>query len=115
MEDYLARKHFQIGVSPGVFALVDQHLKSKRKRRDIALRSGNFLTPAAILAKSDCLLTCPLSLAENYCEMYPLTISELPFWLPNIDTKMAWHDKYPQDSFHTWRRDRIGKLTIQSP
>jgi len=107
-DDYLECKHLQIEVPPGVFAPVDQHLKSKRKRRDIALRIGNFLTPPAILAKSDYLLTCPLSLAENYREMYPLTVTELPFWLPNIDTKMVWHDKCQQDAFHVWLRHCIG-------
>jgi DNA-binding transcriptional LysR family regulator len=106
-EDYLGRKHLQIEVPPGVFAPVDQHLKSKRKRRDISLRIGNFLTPPVILSKSDYLLTCPLSLAENYREMYPLAITELPFWIPGIDTKMAWHGKDDGDTFHVWLRDRV--------
>jgi DNA-binding transcriptional LysR family regulator len=108
--DYLGCKHLQIEVPPGVFAPVDQHLKSKRKRRAIALRIGNFLTPPAILAESDYLLTCPLSLAENFCEMYDLAIGELPFWLPNIDTKMAWHDKHQEDAFHVWLRDCLAEV-----
>jgi DNA-binding transcriptional LysR family regulator len=108
-DDYLSRKHLQIEVPPGVFAPVDQHLKSKRKSRDISLRIGNFLTPPAILAKSDFLLTCPLSLAENYEEMYPLTITELPFWLPAIDTKMVWHGKDDGDPFHIWLRDSVAQ------
>jgi DNA-binding transcriptional LysR family regulator len=112
-DDYLNRKHLQIEVPPGVFAPVDQHLKSKRKRRDIALRIGNFLTPPVILAKSDFLLTCPLSLAENYREMYPLTITELPFWIPGIDTKMVWHEKNQQDSFHVWLRDCIAGVKVE--
>jgi DNA-binding transcriptional LysR family regulator len=106
-DDYLGRKHLQIEVPPSVFAPVDQHLKSKRKRRDISLRIGNFLTPPAILAGSDFLLTCPLGLAENYRETYPLAITELPFWLPGIDTKMAWHEKNDRDPFHIWLRDCI--------
>jgi DNA-binding transcriptional LysR family regulator len=107
LDDYLNRQHLQIEVPPGVFAPVDQHLKSKRKRRDISLRIGNFLTPPMILAKSDFLLTCPLNLAENFQEMYPLSITELPFWIPNIDTKMAWHGKDDGAPFHIWLRDRI--------
>jgi DNA-binding transcriptional LysR family regulator len=109
-DDYLSCKHVQIEVPPGVFAPVDQHLKSKRKRRDISLRVGNFLTPPAILAKSDFLLTCPLSLAENYRGMCPLTIIELPFWLPVINTKMAWHGKDDEDPFHIWLRDQVTQI-----
>ena len=109
-EDYLSRKHLQIEVPPGVFAPVDQHLQSKRRRRDVSLRIGNFLTPPAILANSDFLLTCPLSLGENYREMYPLTITELPFWLPSIDTKMAWHGKDDADLFHIWLRDCVAQI-----
>jgi DNA-binding transcriptional LysR family regulator len=111
-DDYLNRKHLQIEVPPGVFAPVDQHLKSKRKRRDISLRIGNFLTPPIILEKSDYLLTCPLSLAETFKEMYALTITELPFWIPGIDTKMVWHEKNQQDAFHVWLRDYIAQINL---
>ena len=108
--DYLHGKHLQIEVPPGVFAPVDQHLKSKRKRRDISLRIGNFLTPPLILANSDLLLTCPSSLlAETYRERHPLTITELPFWIPNIDTKMVWHGKNEKDPFHIWLRNSISE------
>jgi DNA-binding transcriptional LysR family regulator len=114
IDDYLNCKHLQIEVPPGVFAPVDQHLKSKRKRRDISLRIGNFLTPPVILAKSDYLLTCPLSLAENYREMYPLTITELSFWIPSIDTKMVWHEKNQLDPFHAWLRDCMASVESQT-
>jgi DNA-binding transcriptional LysR family regulator len=109
MADYLGCKHLQIEVPPGVFAPVDQFLKGKKKRREIALRIGNFLTPPAILAGSDYLLTCPQSLAENYTGMYSLTVTELPFWLPGIDTKMVWHEKNQNDPFHAWFRDCVSK------
>jgi DNA-binding transcriptional LysR family regulator len=112
-EDYLGRKHLQIEVPPGVFAPVDQYLKGKRKRRDISLRIGNFLTPPAILNQSDLLLTCPLALAENYREMYPLVITELPFWLPSIETKMVWHEKNQLDPFHVWLRNCLTDTNYQ--
>ena len=112
-EDFLSRKHLQIEVPPGVFAPVDQYLKGKRKRRDISLRIGNFLTPPAILSQSDLLLTCPLALAENYREMCPLVITELPFWLPAIDTKMVWHEKNQIDPFHMWLRDSLADTDYQ--
>jgi DNA-binding transcriptional LysR family regulator len=107
--DYLERRHVQIEVPPGVFAPVDRYLEGKNKRRNIALRIGNFLTPPAILAKSDLVLTCPLSLAESYQEMYPLTLCELPFRLPNIETKMTWHEKNQRDPFHAWLRERMAQ------
>ena len=101
---YLNCRHLQIEVPAGVFAPVDHYLQRKKQRRNIALRIGNFLTPPGILNKSDFVLTCPLSLAENYREMYPLVISELPFELPAIDTKMVWHQKNQNDPFHVWLR-----------
>jgi DNA-binding transcriptional LysR family regulator len=110
--DYLAHKHLQIEVPPGVLAPVDQYLAGKKKRREISLRIGNFLTPPAILGKSDFLLTCPLSLADCYQEMYPLSITELPFRLPGIDTKMVWHEKNHRDPFHLWLRNCISEVEI---
>ena len=52
---------------------------------------------AMAVPKSDFVLTCPLSLAESYKEMYPLMVAELPFWLPSIETKMIWHEKNQRD------------------
>jgi DNA-binding transcriptional LysR family regulator len=111
--DYLNARHLQIEVPPGVFAPVDQYLKAKKKRREILLRVGNFLTPPDILNQSDLLLTCPLSLAETYREMFPLIICELPFWLPPITTKMVWHEKNRYDSFHRWLRDSVAKISLE--
>jgi DNA-binding transcriptional LysR family regulator len=108
--DYLERRHLQIEVPPGVFAPVDQYLEGKNKRRNISLRIGNFLTPPAILAKSDFVLTCLLSLAESYKEMYPLAVVELPFWLPSIETKMIWHEKNQRDPFQGWLRERMAQV-----
>lgn len=102
--DYLAARHLQIDVPAGVISAVDQYFLGKKKRRDIALRLGNFLTPPAILATSDLLLTCPLSLALSYQRVSPLTIAELPFTLPKIETRMIWHEKNHRDPFHSWLR-----------
>jgi DNA-binding transcriptional LysR family regulator len=108
LADYLNARHLQIEVPAGVLAPADQYLASKRKHRTISLRIGNFLTPPMILHRSDFLLTCPASLAETYCEMYPLAISQLPFSLAEIETKMVWHEKDQQDPFHTWLRTSLG-------
>src|SRR5262249_16775823 len=59
------------------------------------------------LQRQSGLRACPLSLAESYKEMYPLTVAELPFWLPSIETKMTWHEKNQRDPFHAWLRDKL--------
>ena len=107
IETYLNCKHLQIEVPAGVFAPVDQRLKEIGRQRKIVIRIGNFLTPPSILNESDLLLTCPLSLATRYSEMYPLAISDLPFRLPLLETKMVWHEKNQKDAFHSWLRDRV--------
>jgi DNA-binding transcriptional LysR family regulator len=109
IESFLAARHIQIEIPPGVFAPVDRYLRDKKKSRTIVLRIGNFLTPARILHESDFLLTCPLSLAKNYEEMYPLAVTELPFGIPGIDTKMVWHEKNQHDLFHRWLRESVAR------
>jgi DNA-binding transcriptional LysR family regulator len=106
-EDYLACRHLQIEVPPGVIAHVDRYLADRKKRREIAMRVGNFLTPARVLNETDLLLTCPRSLAESYAGMTALTVLELPFKLPPIETKMVWHEKNQSDPFHAWLRDTL--------
>lgn len=107
LKDFLAAKHLQIEVPPGHTAHVDQYLRSKGKSREITLRIGNFLTPPSILAETDLLLTCPRSLAERYAQMHALEVTELPFRLPMLETKMVWHEKNQRDAFHTWLRGAI--------
>ena len=113
-EDYLSRKHLQIEVPAGVFAPADQYLAGKKRRRNISIRIGNFLTPPAILHQSEFLLTCPRSLADSYREMYSLMITELPFELPGIATKMAWHEKNHHDPFHVWLRSCVAEVENRS-
>ena len=115
LSDYLKRRHLQIEVPPGVFAPADRYLQSRKKVRDIALRVGNFLTPAQILSETDYLLTCPFSLAIRYCEAYPLVITDLPFKLPALDTKMVWHERNQNDAFHTWLRSSIANIGERPP
>jgi DNA-binding transcriptional LysR family regulator len=110
LSDYLKLRHLQIEVPPGVFAPVDRYLQSRKKTRDIALRVGNFLTPAQILSQTDYLLTCPFSLAIRYREAYPLVITDLPFRLPALHTKMVWHERSQNDAFHSWLRNSIANL-----
>jgi DNA-binding transcriptional LysR family regulator len=110
LDDYLKARHLQIEVPPGVFAPVDQFLQSEKMQRAIAVRVGNFLTPAQILVGTDYLLTCPFSLAVRYSEAYPLALSELPFPLPSIDTLMVWHEKNQNDPFHAWLRTSIAEM-----
>lgn len=109
--DYLECRHLQINVPSGVFVPADQYLRSLKVKRKIALNIGNFLTPPVILADSDLLLTCPRSLAESYCSQRPLTISELPFAIPAIETRMVWHARYQNDPFHSWLRGCWRKLS----
>lgn len=111
-DTYLKAKHLQIEVPPGVFAPVDQYLDAKKKHRTIAVRIGNFLTPAQIVRDTDYLLTCPQSLAASYSEAYPLAITELPFKLPTIDTLMVWHEKNHNDAFHSWLRTSIAEIGV---
>jgi DNA-binding transcriptional LysR family regulator len=107
--DYLRCQHLQIEVPPGVIAPVERYLQAKGLSREIALRIGNFLTPARILSETDYLLTCPSSLAHGYAEAYPLAVTALPFPLPSIETTMVWHERSQADPFHAWLRGRIAE------
>lgn len=107
VDDYVRAKHLQIEVPPGVFAPVDQYLQTKKRSRQIALRVGNFLTPGLILDETELLLTCPSSLAAAYADMYGLVVTDLPFRVPAIETKMVWHETNQSDPFHLWLRDSL--------
>jgi DNA-binding transcriptional LysR family regulator len=109
LADYLDATHLQIEVPPGVFAPIDRWLESKNRKRDIALRVGNFLTPPEVLLESSYLLTCPRGLAEHYVRLGALQIIDLPTELSPLETKMIWHEKNQKDPFHSWLRSVISE------
>jgi len=104
---YLSAQHLQIAVPPGAVPPIDRYLATEGLSRDLRLRIGNFLTPPDLLASSDLLVTCPRSLAEFYAKAHPLTVSKLPFALPELETRMIWHQKHDRDPFHTWLRAQL--------
>lgn len=109
---YLAASHVRIAVPPGRPSLVDVELEKTRKPRRIVAHLGNFLSPPAVLAESDLVLTCPESLARSYTGMFPLVIAKFPFEVPPIEIKMVWHERAHTDSFQKWMRDAIAKSLL---
>ncbi len=104
---YLSAQHLLLDVPPGAVQNIDRLLVAEGPPRDVRLRIGNFLTPPDLLASSDLLLTCPLSLAEFYAKTHPLAVVKVPFSLPELETRMIWHQKHDGDPFHAWLREQL--------
>ena len=121
LERYLAAEHVKIAVPPGSVSAVDRALAARGKSRRIVAHLANFVTPALALKKTDLLLTCPRTLAQNYAKNLGLTWTKLPLPVPPVDVKMAWHERTHADPFQRWFREQIvaaargEELDIPSP
>ncbi len=107
ISEYLDAEHIRIAVPPGRPSSIDTELKRTGKQRRIVAHFGNFLSPPAVVAETDLLLTCPESLAKRYVELFPVVIAKVPTRVPPIEIKMVWHERNHEDPFHRWMRENI--------
>jgi len=90
---------------PGSF--VDSALAQLGLRRRIALRVPFFLIAPLVVARSDMILTAPLSLARELAQHYPLQVLAAPFELPRFTLHLVWHERFDDDPAHRWLRERV--------
>jgi DNA-binding transcriptional LysR family regulator len=110
LADYLEAEHLIIAVPPGQLQKVDVALAAVGKERKIGARISNFMTPPMILEASDFILTCPKSLAENYCSTHKLSIAPAPIEIPPVEVKMVWHERTHADPLCRWFRGQIQNI-----
>lgn len=82
-------------------------LERKGIRRHCAVRITNFLTGAAVAARTDYLLVLPSQVAARACEMSPLSTLAVPIAVQRLTLDQLWHPRLHHDPAHTWLRRTI--------
>lgn len=107
LDQYLAERHMLISPQGDLHGVVDRALEKKKKRRQIVAGISNFLTPAAVLASSDLILTLPSRIAQTQTKLLPLAIYKIPVEVPPIVMVMTWHERTHRDPLHQWFREQV--------
>lgn len=106
-DQYLDLRHIHISSRKGGLGHVDLALGKQGKRRNIALRTQNYLATPELVSRTDLAITVPRVFADFMVTQYPVRYLELPFDVPNLETYLYWHESTDKDQANRWMRELI--------
>ncbi len=104
LADYLAAPHMLISPQGKDRGSVDVALEAMGHRRAIVVLVPNLAAAAAILRRSDLVLTVGARLAQAFAADPGLSIRKVPLEIPAYETSLVWHERSQQDPAHAWLR-----------
>ncbi|MFV8751572.1 LysR family transcriptional regulator [Nannocystaceae bacterium ST9] len=110
---YLALPHLLISPSGRGPGIVDTVLATRGLTRRVVARVRNFTAAPFVIARSDMVLTGPRRLLEYAATFAPLQVFDPPLELPVVDATMIWHERWQQDSGHTWLRELAATIMAE--
>lgn len=103
--DYAMHPHIMISTGAGgAVTGVDAALNELGLTRAVALRVSSFLAAAAIVARTQMVLTMPARLAQLFCAALPLVSRSPPVALPPIVYRQLWPERLTDSPLHAWLR-----------
>ena len=110
LERFVALSHLLVAPRNLRTSQVDVALSERGLSRRIAVTLPYFNATAAILARSDLVLTAPERLARRLCERQPLVLVAAPVDLPGFSFRVSWHARLQHDPAHAFLRALVGRV-----
>lgn len=107
LDTYLRLPHVLISPQGEGLGVVDRALAELGHTRRIALRIRYFLAAPLIVARSDLVLTAPVSLAVDLARLAPLRMLPPPIAVKGFTHSMVWHVRSDLDAGHRWLREVV--------
>ena len=119
LKSYLEAQHIWVsktgmgvgfGVNPeksGGLGWIDQALERIGQKRKISIFTRHYQMPALLAANVDLIATLPTRIARLQANNQNLVIKEPPFYIPEIELKMAWCPLLHHHPAHRWLRQLI--------
>lgn len=107
LERYLEAHHVLVSPSGNFTGKVDAELARQQLSRKVMMSTPRYLSAAAIVAKSDLVLTVQTRLARKFGEYLPVHVVELPFSFPVQSLNMQWAARTHNDAANIWLRKMI--------
>lgn len=107
LERFLALEHIVVSVTGVGPAPVDEALGRMGRARRVKLRVPNFFAAVEIAARSDLVMTLPVSLARAAANMGRFVSSPPPLKLGSFTMSLAWHARHQDAPMHVWLRSVI--------
>ena len=91
----------------------DTQLARHGLRREVALRTSNYLAAVQTVAATNYIICAPLRLAAALVAPIAgsVVVKPFPIQIPPLELYLYWHRRAEHDRAHVWLREQILKLT----
>lgn len=119
LKTYLEAQHIWVsktgmgvgfGVNPeksGGLGWIDQALERIGQKRKMSIFTRHYQIPPLIIQRTDLIATIPTRIARLHAENSHLVLKEPPFYIPEMELKMAWSPLLHHNPAHRWIRQLI--------
>ncbi|WP_432462927.1 LysR family transcriptional regulator [Agarivorans sp. QJM3NY_33] len=114
LQQFLEHKHILVTPWNESRGIVDISLAKIRKKRQIAIKTASVLAAPYFVQNTDYLLTLPHRYAQQMQQQLRLSISPLPFKLPNYQLNLYWHKTRYQDPKLIWFIEQFQQFIEQT-
>jgi len=104
LKTFLAHPHVLVAPTGAPGSFVDDALAKIGKSRKVVAIVRHFMTAPVIVARTDALLTCPMSVAHAYAGLLPLVEATPPIEIPPYELAAVWHDRVHHEPAHMFLR-----------
>lgn len=111
LKSFLECRHILTTLTGDLDGAVDKALKKLDAARFVAAGLSSFLTPPLIVEKTDYILVCLESIADQAVAERPTLVKHpCPIDLAEVTIKQFWHSRTHQDPMRRWLREEIKNI-----
>lgn len=114
LKRYLELDHIVVSVTGAGRAWVDEVLARSGKQRRVKVRVPSFFAALEIAARSDLIMTLPVSLAQTAADMGRFVMSPPPLDMGSLVMSLAWHARHQDSPRHAWLRGIIVQAAAET-
>ncbi|MEJ8563576.1 LysR family transcriptional regulator [Yoonia sp. GPGPB17] len=112
LDSFLAHKHALLSHRSDGKGIIDEVLASKGLTRDVAVSVSNFATLPPLVVETNVIAVLPRRLAAKADKELPVTMLELPFEVPTVQSKLIWGRSADRSAIQTWFRRLVADIVV---
>jgi len=105
IESYVRAKHVLVRSITNISKQVDEVMHPTGYERKILANVPSFFDAFKVIDTTEAIITVPLHIITEYCNIFDLEVKPLPFELDTHPYYLLWHAKYQNDPAHKWFRE----------
>lgn len=113
LERYLELEHVAVSITGTGRSRVDEVLAGLGRERRVKVRVPSFFAAVEIAARSDLVMTLPMSLAQTAGGMGRFVTLNPPLDLGHVEMSLVWHARHQDAPRHVWLRKTIAAAAAE--